>query len=253
VRNVQFFKRILLLAATGMVLFLYSSAIAGESKEWINELTIYGWLANINGTIPLPGENTLDISYDAEDILSNLEGILMGGYEARYQKFSFIADLIYMSVNGDGSLPTGSGIATADLDITSYVITGGVGYELMNTEKGVLSVVGGLRWLDLEVETDLTRNGFPVSSNSGSQDLLDGLIGVRGAFKINEKWFLPYYADIGTGDSDYSYNLFAGIGYAFGWGDVRLGYRHLSITMEDEAFMEDMTLSGPVLGVGFRF
>jgi hypothetical protein len=41
---------------------------------------------------------------------------------------------------------------------------------------------------------------------------------------LNEHWYLPYYADIGTGDSDLTWQLFGGIGYMFNWGDIKLGY-----------------------------
>jgi len=53
-------------------------------------------------------------------------------------------------------------------------------------------------------------------------------------------------------DTD-TWQLFAAIGYRFSWGDIRMGYRHLSYEMDDEFLMQDMDLSGPVLGVGFRF
>lgn len=230
-----------------------SSAFASDGEGWQNEVTIYAWLAEISGSIPVQVDGSQEISYDAEDILDSLEGVFMGGYAGYYQKFSVIVDLLYMAVDGDGSTSIPSGTATADLDIDSWVFSAGVGYEVMKSDNAMMSVVAGLRYLDLEVETDLSRNGTQVHGMSGSQDLLDGLIGLRGFIKLNENWFLPYYADIGTGDSDYSYNLFAGIGYQFGWGDVRFGYRHLAIEMEDEKFMEDMTVSGPILGIGFKF
>jgi hypothetical protein len=41
--------------------------------------------------------------------------------------------------------------------------------------------------------------------------LTDGFIGIRGQFACNESWYLPYYADIGAGGSDLSYQFFAAI------------------------------------------
>lgn len=45
----------------------------------------------------------------------------------------------------------------------------------------------------------------------------------------------------------------AGIGYQFDWGNIKLVYRHLSYEMDDGKLLQDLTVSGPVLGVGFQF
>jgi hypothetical protein len=57
---------------------------------------------------------------------------------------------------------------------------------------------------------------------SGSEGLLDGIIGMRGYFMLGDNWSIPYYADIGTGGSDLTWQLFGAIGYRFSWGDIRL-------------------------------
>ena len=91
------------------------------------------------------------------------------------------------------------------------------------------------------------------SATSESESLLDGIVGVRGAIKLSEHWYLPYYADIGTGQSDLTWQLLGGVGYRFGWGDIKLVYRHLAYEMDGDKHLEDLTVSGPLLGVGFRF
>jgi len=70
---------------------------------------------------------------------------------------------------------------------------------------------------------------------------------------LNEHWYLPYYADIGTGDSDLTWQLFGGIGYMFNWGDIKLGYRYLKYDQDDDKLLQDFTFDGFLLGVGFRF
>ena len=37
-------------------------------------------------------------------------------------------------------------------------------------------------------------------------------------FGPNREWFVPYYADIGTGQSDFTWQAIGGIGYAFSGG-----------------------------------
>jgi hypothetical protein len=45
---------------------------------------------------------------------------------------------------------------------------------------------------------------------------------MRGYFMLGDNWYIPYYADIGTGGSDLTWQLFGAIGYRFSWGDIRL-------------------------------
>lgn len=223
---------------------LFGSGIAKANSGWQHEATIYGWLAGIDGTAqtPVTPENGADLEVPVEDILDNLNMIFMGGWTSKKGKWSIIGDVIYVDVGGSTDK------LDIELDITSWVVNGGIGYDLVQTDSVSLAVVGGVRYMNVEPAIDIRS-----VSRSQSEDILDGLIGLRGAVNLNQNWFLPYYADIGTGGSDYSYQLFAGVGYQFGWGDVRLGYRYLSFELGDDKVMKDIAIYGPVLGVGFRF
>jgi hypothetical protein len=37
---------------------------------------------------------------------------------------------------------------------------------------------------------------------------------VKGRFALDEHWFVPYYADLGTGESDLTWQIAGGIGCA---------------------------------------
>ena len=43
------------------------------------------------------------------------------------------------------------------------------------------------------------------------------------------------------------------VGYRFNWGDVLLAYRHLSYDQGSSGLLQNLELSGPALGVNFRF
>lgn len=235
------------------------NSAAQEADSWQHELTIYGWYAGIDGAVQFPGPAGAgsDFTVDASDILSNLNMIFMGGWQSKRNKWSFIADVVYMDVGGDknATLPTESGVLvnpSLDMDLASWILNGGVGYDVVQDEWGTLAVVGGVRYLTIDVDVSAGFQG-PGIEQSESEGILDGIIGISGAINFNKNWYLPYHADIGTGGSDLTYQLFAAIGYRFSWGDIRLGYRHLRYEMDDDFIMQDMVLSGPVLGVGFRF
>ena len=78
-------------------------------------------------------------------------------------------------------------------------------------------------------------------------------MGVRGRVNLDDHWYLPYYADIGTGDSDSTWQALAGVGYTFKWGDVLLAYRYLDYNFKSDFLLKDATMKGPALGARFRF
>ena len=80
----------------------------------------------------------------------------------------------------------------------------------------------------------------------------DGIVGVKGQVRFGDgRWFMPYYADIGTGSSNWTWQALLGLGYSFGWGDVSLSIRSLSYEFNDND--ADLRMTGPALGVSFRW
>jgi hypothetical protein len=88
---------------------------------------------------------------------------------------------------------------------------------------------------------------------SESDSRRDGLVGVRGEQALASRWFLPYFADVGTGDSDSVVDLFAGIGYRFQRFDLVAAWRYLDYDFGDGWVLKTMTVNGPLVGVEFTF
>lgn len=98
--------------------------------------------------------------------------------------------------------------------------------------------------------------GFLPQAESLSQkeDLVDAIIGLWGKTKLGAgNWFVPYYLDVGTGSSTSTWQGMAGIGYSYKWGDVLLAYRELYYDQKSDKLLQNVRLSGPVLGATFRF
>jgi hypothetical protein len=64
---------------------------------------------------------------------------------------------------------------------------------------------------------------------------------------------MPYYVDVGTGDSDVTWQAMLGVGYAFGWGDVVGVWRYLDYDMSSGHTVSKLTTSGAAIGVKFHF
>jgi len=189
----------------------------------------------------------------------------MGALEARRGKWSILTDVIYLNLGNTGnstiSIGPGSGIpinARVDQDLKAWVVMTSLGYTAVQQEQVLMDVLGGVRYLSLDADAKLSVNGPlpptpPPAKVSKSVSLWDGIVGIRGQFDLSDRWSVPFYADIGAGDSDLTWQALLGVTYRFSWGDLRLAYRHLEYDQKNDRLIQNMSLSGPALGVGFRF
>jgi hypothetical protein len=94
------------------------------------------------------------------------------------------------------------------------------------------------------------RSGTKKTSGS----LWDGIVGVTGryAFADDRKWFVPFYRDVGTGQTKLTWQAGAGVGYGFRWGDVVATWRHMEWNAKSGKSIEAMNLSGPMIGATGR-
>ena len=77
---------------------------------------------------------------------------------------------------------------------------------------------------------------------------------MRGRYKFGQsRWFVPFHFDIGTGESDLTWQATAAIGYAFDWGEVMAGYRHVGYDFASNSPIERLTFTGPAASVAFRW
>lgn len=187
---------------------------------------------------------------------------LMGAFETREGRWSLLADVICLDLGSrDGSsvsLPGGGSIDTeVDLALDGWQVGLYGGYNLYDTPKASLDILEGLRYLsidtdaDLDIDTPLDLN-LPGAKLSASTELWDGVVGVRGRANLNDNWFVPYYLDVGAGDSDLIWQAMAGVAYAAGWGDVVVVYRHLAWDEGDDGLLQELSFSGPALAFKFH-
>jgi hypothetical protein len=82
----------------------------------------------------------------------------------------------------------------------------------------------------------------------------DFIFGLRGrfAFGAQKTWFVPYYVDLGTGDSDFTWQGIAGLGYAFEWCEITAVWRYLYYDLPSDTPIQEMNFSGPAAGITFQ-
>jgi len=258
--------RIGVIAALCFTVFAISPAFAQTDSsttqdQWHFSGAIYLWGADMNGKTIRGSE--VEVSFS--DLLDNLEMAFMGAFSARKNKWLLLTDVIYLDLGTDKtadlSVPVGPiqvpVTTSVSVDVESWVLHFAGGYNLYSEGKTRLDLIGGARYLDLSMDMFLELQSLgPGQSRTVSESLTawNGIVGLMGNASLGERWFLPYYIDIGAGESKFTWQATAGIGFRAGtvW-DLALVYRHLEWDLDSTRVIDDINISGPTLGVIFRW
>jgi hypothetical protein len=252
------------------------------ADDWKFRASIYGWLPSIdvksNFSVPPAIVNAgLTTGGNAEvnggDILKAIEGVFMGTFEARKGRWGVFTDVMYLSVGGSVSrtrdiaiggseLPVGA-TADLDMDLKGWVWTLVGTYQFSADRKAPFQVLAGARLVDVEQKLDWQTSGnigsIPAPGRQGSVNdqasNWDAIVGVKGhvAFGPEGEWLIPYYVDVGTGQSDLTWQAIASIGYSFKWGEILAAWRYLDYNFKSGNAIESLNFNGPAIGVGFRW
>lgn len=221
------------------------------SESWQYYATVYGWIAGMKGE----AANGADFDIGFSDIVDNLDFTFMGNFGAQKGKWTLGADVIYMKIGDkpNAYLPPPLDATLTNVQMKSWVITPTVAYRVMESEKLELDVLAGARYLYMKPK--ITFDNVAELSDSGS--IWDGIVGVRGKYDINEKWYMPFQLDAGSGDTDMTWQAFAGVGYEYESFDLIVGYRYLEWEFDDGGtggkVYNDLSISGPIIGAKFKF
>lgn len=269
----------LLTLAIGVLAVTASGTMAAEDAGKL-KFTIQPYLwaptieADLKFSTPAGSTGEPEIKVEPDDYLENLDIALIVAAEVRKGKWSFTADFVFMDLSssdnrvksvdfGGAATSTTLDIGT-DVDTKSFITTFGGGYQVVDNSWLKMDIVAGLRYLWIESDVDWRLSGditgpgpgqsFARSgSHTEDDDVWNGIGGIRGQIMLGDgNWFIPFYGDIGAGDSDLTWSVFSGIGYSFkDWLDAMIGYRHME--WDDDGLIQDMRLSGPIIGARFNF
>jgi hypothetical protein len=240
-------------------LFLGTSPAVAQGNAaapgWQVTLTPYLWVAGVSGDAALPRQ-TRDFDADFGDILSNLQVGAMGILEARYGRVGILLDALTLTIENDVSTPR------------SVLFRGGSA-RLTTTELSVLGLVrvveepgwnldlgAGIRswWIDSKVS--LNPGLAARRSASGSASITDPILALRFHANLSDRIGLTAYGDIGgfeTG-SQLTWQLIGTLNWrATDSITAHVGYRHVAVDLSRGSVDLDIALSGPVVGVSFRF
>lgn len=251
----------------------YAATQSSDQSRWQSYITPYLWLPTIHGelnyTIPDGMGNTFGVTVTPSQYAPKLASALMFTAGVRKGNWGAATDLIYMNLTGvaEGvttiSGPGGRLMIPINTNVqsrfSSAIWTAGATYNLLPGPPGNLDGVLGFRFADVNPRISWNFSGpigaFPIAgSHSENTNLWDGIIGVKGKFNFKDgHWYVPFYADIGTGGAQLTWQGAGGIAYGTHSGAWSLEYRNLYYNMGSNGLMHNLNLGGPMLGYTFKF
>lgn len=256
----------------GAAMLATPSAAQTTSEQWKFTALIYGYFPKISGSSSFSTGTPVSVGVDPSDYLHNLNGAFMGALQADKGSWVLFTDVVYADVKGSksqtssfsiDSLPIPAGVTLdGSLKVKSTLWTLGGGYRFVATPQWTLDLFGGARDLVMKqtLSYNLSAEVGPIvgqlrqGSPSISINHWDAIVGAKGRVGLGDsrEWFLPYYVDVGTGQSNYTYQGYAGLGYTFSWGEVVGVWRYIGYKMSDSKGSE-LKLNGPAMGVALHW
>lgn len=256
-----------------------AEAGGGEDRRWT--ITPYLWLPTINADLRFefpPGGDDGSVSSEIgpNDYLTNLNGVLMLAAEWRQERWAFTGDLIWLDLTTDAStihsvtgggdtivIPRETALDTS-IDLSGVALTLSASRTLAESKRSTVAVLGGVRYFNIDADlhwslsTVITGPGFTFARQgklSGDMDLYDAIVGARGKWQLvtGGHWYVPWYADIGTGSSDLTWQAMAGIGYSFTRSSLMVAWRQLEYDNGGNDLLQEIRFGGPAVAFSWRF
>jgi hypothetical protein len=138
-------------------------------------------------------------------------------------------------------------------DLKGHIVQGAVGYRCFGGNAWRVDAFAGARYYILDLGLDFRPGLLDATSTETDAEWVDAVIGVRIQGLLGKYWAPSLLADVGTGGPHRSWQGVASFGYRISWGELSAGWRYLKVKYETSDAKADLALSGPILGILFRF
>lgn len=199
------------------------------------------------------GELRTDVDVSFSDLFDHLDVAGMMALRSERESWALSANAVFTGMSADAHGPNGT---FYDVDVTQDLIE--LSWSWRFDER--YEVFAGARYQSLATELSVTRPDGTQLERLEVKDLLDPIVGTRGAWQLGEAWQLVARADIGGFGvgSDFTWSALAVIDWSFSknFGAV-FGYRALGTDYSrgsgSSRFEYDIVASGPLLGLRYDF
>jgi hypothetical protein len=228
------------------------AAMAQEGVQeggWKTTLSPFFWGTGLKGKTII-GQTEQDIDADFGDILDDLEMGAMVDVRFELERCAIQSNLVWAALESDTDT---AGIhVEVEPNLVIFELNGR--YRLTDNWE----LLGGIRYYDLDV--DINASGAATFSTSVGKSWVDPNIGIVFSVPLSDRWSFKARGDIGgiIVGSDLSWQFWGLFDYRFGESSsVVFGWRHLDWDYKTSEglsrFEMDTYMTGPVIGVRFRF
>lgn len=219
--------------------------------DWEVAFTPYLWIAGTKGDVGVPRGEGVEIDKSFADTLGNLKFAFMGALDIRHGRFVALSDVMFISVGAKAEGIRNPGFVEGKIDSSVFVGTGALGYRIVDKGPLFVDLFAGARVVSLDVEVEL-EGPLETRKRDASSSKVSALVGGRVRVPLGERWGLALYTDIGSGDVKWQAIGTVQYDLSRHWR-VAGGYRYLKIKHSEDDLDFDVALSGPILGVTYRF
>ena len=236
-----------------------------DQRNWALQVTPYVWAAGLSGKVsPFRRGPTLSVDKSFSDVMRDLN---VGGFinvYGRHGRLIFLGDVMYVDTTGShttgplhaltpGALP--GVVLKGSANTKQFMATAQAGYRLVESENFTLDAVAGVRYWHIS-------NKVKVSALTASRSYkenfgwVDPVIGARAFFRLTDDLSLQAQADVGgfSLGAKQTWSAMATLNYTFTKQlSVSAGYKALGVNYRRGGHVYDTLLSGPVLGLTYRF
>lgn len=247
-------RRLISLAALATASLFAAEARAQDQSGWRGSVTPYLWLAGFEGHVgALVDAPPVPVDAEFPSIFDHLSGAFMGKAEIGYGRFGALGDIAYLKVAGDHNRQVGGVLAlSGEIEAATTEATLAGYWRAYQSPAWDVDLVAGARYTKAEVEVDLTANSRHVTGNA-DRDRWDPVLGARATVRLNDRWSLTGYGDVGL-SSETMWQAYGAVNYRF--NDLisgSLGYRYYKASFSQSDFTYDAQVGGPMLGLTFSF
>jgi hypothetical protein len=215
-------------------------AEAAASPGWAFTFTPFFWGAGLDGRVGL-GSNVSDVSIGIGDVIDQFDIGVMGLIEARRLPFVLRTDLFWVSLGDEQPDHT--------VNQEQLILQPEAGYSIVTRPWGGIDALVGARYWHVSVDVI-----NPSQTISGVRKWIDATVGAALRYQPASRWHLFAKADVGGGGSQFSWLGVGGAGYDVGsCCTVDAAYRYLDVDYDHDAFVYDVHLDGPAVGLTIHF
>ncbi|MBV8280911.1 MAG: hypothetical protein JO347_02460, partial [Candidatus Eremiobacteraeota bacterium] len=210
--------------------------------QWQTTVTPYLWVPTIHGelnfnvptTMPGQPQQSVGITATPSQYIPKLGSGFMFIGETRNSRWGLGTDLIYLNlgvsnagvtnITGPGGRLTIPINTNVQVRFTSTLWTiYGIAPVVQTPRWSADGIVGG-RYVYAPMRLTWNVAGplglfNPSGQQYASTSVWDAIVGAKGRVSFGDgKWFIPYYADVGTGEAHLTWQAIGGFGYGFKHG-----------------------------------